>query len=254
MNSDELSDDHGGQLEITTVEPASEEITDTNGVEVEKDSALDTADVSSETADTSFVPDDTAIPAEAPPIEMDIVLLQSLAGQLDKLAGSVEEANHLAQERERIIDRLHHENQQLRQGELQQAILPVFRDLMRLFDDLRQTARSYSSRTEIVPQQAIRDFECFAEMVTDILYRQGVERYEAREGQQFSSAEHRVLEAIPTDEEAKDRTLARCIRDGFRNDSRIIRLVEAEVYRYRSPAPTTASVEEASNEQAENVQ
>ncbi|HEY0546010.1 MAG TPA: nucleotide exchange factor GrpE [Pyrinomonadaceae bacterium] len=248
MDSGEPNDE---QVAAVSVESAAEEIREMNGVEQETPFALEVANDSAEVADASSVPDDNGSTAASTPVETDGALLQSLAEQVETLARSVAEANHLSQERERIIDRLHQENQHLRQGELQQAILPIFRDLIRLYDDLRQTSRSYGSRTEIAPPQPVRDFECFAEMVTDILFRQGVERYEAREGEQFNPKEHRVLEAVSTEEEAKDRTLARSIRDGFRNEARIIRLVEAEVYRYRPP---TASPEEASNEQAENVQ
>jgi molecular chaperone GrpE (heat shock protein) len=175
-------------------------------------------------------------------------MLNALVGQMDSLVRSVEEANRLAQERERIIDRLHQENQQLRQGELQQAILPIFRDLIRLYDDLRQTARGQSSRSEVTPQQTARDFECFAEMVTDILYRQGVERYEAREGEAFNPKEHRVLGASPTAEQSKDRTIARSIRDGFRTDTRPVRLLEAEVYRYTPRVATSEPDEAQANE------
>lgn len=167
--------------------------------------------------------------------------LSSLVEQVESLARLMEEANRLAQERERIIDRLHQENQQLRQGELQQAILPIFRDLVRLYDDIRQTTRVYGSRTEITPQQVARDFECLAEMVTDILYRQGVECYEAHEGDLFNPKEHRVLAALPTPEQAKDRTIARSVRDGFRTDIRPVRLLEAEVYRYVADAPPPAA-------------
>lgn len=244
MNSGELND---AQVEAAAVESPAEEIRETNSATEEKPSA-------SEAADAFSVPDDNGSLGATAPVETNTALLQSLAEQVETLARSIAEANHLAQERERIIDRLHQENQQLRQGELQQAIMPLFRDLIRLYDDLQQTARNYGSRAEITSPQAMRDFECFGEMVTDILYRQGVERYEAREGEPFNPKEHRVLEAVPTEEETKDRTLARSIRDGFRNETRIIRLVEAEVYRYRPSAPAAASVEEAGNEQAENVQ
>jgi molecular chaperone GrpE len=181
-------------------------------------------------------------PATSPPDLHDEGLLRDLAERVEYLVRLLEESNRLSQERERIIDRLHQENQQLRQGELQQAMLPVMRDLVRLYDDLTQRARGYASRAEATPQEAARDFDCFAEMVTDILYRQGVERYGAREGDAFSSKEHRALGAVQTPEQERERTVARVVRDGFRSESRVIRILEAEVYRY-VPAAASPAVE-----------
>lgn len=191
------------------------------------------AEEPSRSADESgVVPPSAGAPSEG--------LLRELAVKIEILTESIEEANRLSGERERIIDRLHQENQQLRQGELQQAVLPIFRDLVRLYDDLRQTAGGYGSRDGVTQAEVARDFELFAEMVADILYRQGVERYEAREGDTFSTKEHRVLSAVQTPEQAKDRTIARSVRDGFRSDARVIRLLEAEVYRYVPQAAPAA--------------
>lgn len=198
-------------------------------------------------------PSDTTPPDTAD--TADVEVLRALSERMEHLTRSVEEANRLSQERERIIDRLHQENQELRQGELQQAMLPIFRDLVRLHDDLRQTSLSYPARTQCSPQEVARDFECLAEMVSDILYRQGVERYESREGEPFNPKEHRVLSAVATHEQSRDRTVARIVRDGFRSDSRIIRLLEAEVYRYAPATPARAEEgEEAGSRPAADPQ
>lgn len=201
------------------------------------------------TAMTSEVPADGMEYGDDPPrtqaatvttVKVAAEQLRELVALVESLSRSVEEANRLSLERERIIDSLHQENQRLRHGELQQAMQPLLRDLVRLYDDLSQTAAAYAGRAETTPQDASRDFRCFAEMITDILYRQGIERYEASEGETFNSKEHRVLGAVQTDELEKDRTIARSVRDGFRSESRVIRLLEAEVYRYVPAAPASA--------------
>jgi molecular chaperone GrpE len=163
--------------------------------------------------------------------------LPALTRRVEYLAGLFEEANRISQDRERIIDRLHSENQQLRLGELQQAMLPLFRDLVRLFDDLQQTGSSYADRSEVRGEDVAKDFQCYRDSVADILYRYGVERYTAAEGVTFNSKEHKALGSVPTSEPSKDRTIARSIRDGFRNETRIIRILEAEVYRFTAEAP-----------------
>ena len=138
------------------------------------------------------------------------------------------ESNRIATERERIVDRLHQENQQLRSGELQQAMLPLFRDLIRLHDDLRQTGQRHERQDSA---EAGRDFQAYSEAAADILYRYGVERYEAAEGTAFNPKEHRALAAIPTPDASLDRMIAKVIRLGFKTEARVIRLLEVEVYR-----------------------
>lgn len=186
------------------------------------------ANVTSENLEPDVVPEtniDTAIPEDS-------ISATVLSERIETLAQLLEEANRLSTERERIIDRLHEENQSLKQGELQQALLPVLRDSIRLFDDLHQTANNYAERENLVPANVARDFQCFAETVSDILYRHGIERYSAAEGEKFSSKEHRVLGVVNTPVEEKDRTIARTIHEGFRSNVTIVRLLEAEVYRY----------------------
>ncbi len=226
MSVNELEDNPNQQLEVA-VDDSSAGAPTVSAVEA----PAELSSPAEEAVATPSAPEGSVVePAE--PGGADAELLSSLTEQVESLARLVEESNRLAQERERIIDRLHEENQRLRQGELQQAILPIFRDLVRLYDDLKQTTLGYGSRAEVTPEQAARDFGCFAEMVTDILYRHGVERYEAREGDLFNPKEHRVLGAVTTPEQVKDRTIARSIRDGFRTETRPVRLLEAEVYRY----------------------
>lgn len=187
---------------------------------------------------------------EAPNNSTDEVL-GALNDRLAQLARAMEEANRLSQDRERIIDRLHQENQSLRQGELLQALLPILKDSIRLFDDLKQTSINYASRAEVRTEDAVRDFECLTEMMSDILYRYGVERYQAREGEAFNAKEHKVLGAIPTPEPAKDRTIARMVREGFRRETGVVRLLEAEVYRY-VPGDTPATTAKVPDRQPSN--
>ncbi|MGH9937456.1 MAG: nucleotide exchange factor GrpE [Blastocatellia bacterium] len=157
--------------------------------------------------------------------------LSQINERFDDLCQWMNEANRIAQDRERVIDRLHQENQQLRGGELQQAMAPVFRDLIRLHDDLLQTSQRYLARAEASDTEAARDFQSYSDAVTDILYRYGVERYETDVGAPFNSKEHRALAVVPTTDENLDRGIAKVIRFGFRTETRIVRLLEAEVFR-----------------------
>ena len=183
-------------------------------------------------------------PAQTTSEESSAAPLAGINQRIETLATLLEEANRLSTDRERIIDRLHQENQSLRQGELQHALLPVLRDSIRLFDDLKQTALNYAERDSLVPANVARDFECFAETVYDILYRHGIESYSAVEGDVFNSKEHRVVGVVQTHEKEKDRIIKRTIREGFRSNHAVVRLLEAEVYRY-VPDPAEEKEENA---------
>ena len=162
--------------------------------------------------------------------------LQRVSERVEEMMRQMAEANRIGQDRERIIDRLHDENQKLRAGELQQMLSPILRDLIRLFDDLQRTAQAYATRGDAMPAEAVRDLECYRDAVSDILYRQGVERYEASEGATFDPKEHRALSSVVTTDPGKDRTIAQVVRVGFRTDARVIRHLEAEVYRFKENA------------------
>lgn len=168
--------------------------------------------------------------------------VSQINARFDELGEWLNESNRIATERERIIDRLHQENQQLKSGELQQAMLPVFRDLIRLHDDLHQTAQRYAEQNNA---EAARDFHSYSEAAADILYRYGVERYDAAAGTAFNPKEQRALAAIPTTDESLDRVIAKIVRSGFRSESRNIRLLEVEVFRATAvPTQQSALIEQ----------
>lgn len=151
--------------------------------------------------------------------------------RLDEICKWLDEANQISQDRERIIDRLHQENQRLRGGEMQQAMMPIYRDLVRLHDDLLQTARRYLAEDPSTHSTVSQDFQSYSDEIADILFRYGIERYEAAEGDHFNPKEHRALAAISTADPNLDRKIAKVIRLGFRMETRSVRLLEAEVYR-----------------------
>jgi molecular chaperone GrpE len=186
-------------------------------------------------------------PAQTP-ADQNKEMIQVLGQRVEKMADLLEEANVLSRERERIIDRLHEENQQLRTGELWQAVAPLFRDLVRLYDDLEQTAQRYEGRIESELKDAARDFQSFKDAVVDVLYRHGVERYSASEGSPFNSKEQRALGVVPTQDENLDRAIARVVRAGFRSETRIVRILEAEVFRSTPTVVASPNKEEGAEE------
>jgi molecular chaperone GrpE len=158
------------------------------------------------------------------------------------LSERVLEANRLSAERERVIDRLHAEVQQLRAGEVQTAIGPMVRDLIRLFDRLQQAGDASRKRVHIEPADLTSALEGFRGDVEDILFRNGIERFEALAGSKFDATEQRAQKAAATDEPARDGAISRVLRVGFRNEQRILRFVEVEVLRLGTTATASSNV------------
>lgn len=72
----------------------------------------------------------------------------------------------------------------------------------------------------------------FRQGIEDILYRQGVEPFEV-EGDDFDPRRQRAVATVPTDDAARNRTIAARHRKGFRAGDRVIRAEVVSVYAVR---------------------
>ena len=149
---------------------------------------------------------------------------------LARLEDRLDEALRLARRRDELIDKLHSENQRLRQGELHTAMLPLLRDLMRLHDDLERIV-------EVDP--AAHDTVLIRDALADALARNGITRFVPGESEPFDSAQHAAVGSEPVDDPQRDRTICAVRRAGFRrDDGSIVRVADVAVRRYRSAAPS----------------
>ena len=184
-------------------------------------------------------------PSGSPPIDPPRADADPVMRRLDDLLAQMEEMNRLSQERERIIDRLHAEVQSLRQGEVQQALAPLVRDLIRLFDDLSRMSDESRTRNGAGGEAVAQTLAGYRDEVGDILYRYGLDRYDVSAGARFDPKEHRALTAVTTQVADQDGCVARVVRAGFRSGPRIVRHLEADVFRFVQVAiatePTTTS-------------
>jgi len=156
-------------------------------------------------------------------------LFGELAGRLDKVEAQLAEFHRRSAHRESVIDRLHEENQRLRGGFGRIVLEPVVTDLIRLYDQLVREVR----RLEADGQDA-RLLGSFAEDVTEILDRCGIEVFSAEPGDPFERERHRPLAMVACDDESRHNTVAEVVAVGFleRDSGRIRRPVHARVHRY----------------------
>lgn len=122
-----------------------------------------------------------------------------------------------------LVDRLHADNAQLRQGELTEALAPLLRGLLRLHDQMTSLgADDPQSIAGILRGQLLQTLDLAVD----------VRPYTAVLGMPFDSARHTGVRRVPTEDAARDGTIARTVKPGFvRGGVAVVRPAEVEVFR-----------------------
>jgi molecular chaperone GrpE len=149
-----------------------------------------------------------------------------LRQRLGAVAEQLSEFHRRAAHRELIIDRLHEENQRLKQGQHRVVLEPVVADLIRLHDQLSREARRSGAEDTLIGS--------FAEEVAEILDRCGIEVFAAAPGEAYQSDRHRPLAVVPTADQELHNTVAEGVAAGFydRETSRVRRPAQARFHQY----------------------
>ncbi|WP_435015592.1 nucleotide exchange factor GrpE [Tundrisphaera sp. TA3] len=135
----------------------------------------------------------------------------SILGKLDELRTQFDREIRAESTREKVVDRLHAELQEYKQGLLIGILRPVFMDLIQLHDDIGKMGAGDDDRLASVRQG-----------IEDILYRQGVEPF-SLEGDAFDPRRQRALSTMPNDDPALAKTIAARLRKGFQAGDKVIR-------------------------------
>lgn len=157
-------------------------------------------------------------------IEASLANLHSVLADLVKTAGREHDR---ATHRERVIDRLHEENQRLRHGELQAAFEPVRTSLYRLYDLVRRE----SERDTADPAHVPKLLAAIADELAETIARTGVERMPVDEGDPFDPARHRPAGTRDVDDAELDGTVVTVQRAGFVRGEKVVRRAEVIVAR-----------------------
>lgn len=156
---------------------------------------------------------DTAGSLAEPVPEPDALVLELRAG-LDRIHRELAEGNERAAARERVIDRLHEENQRMRMGERQLVLRPVLTDLQRLRNDLLREATAVPA--DLAPEKVADLLRSFAASVELTLERGGVLVVRPEPGAAVDPNLHRVVATVPGSVE-QDGTIAEVVSEGYRD-------------------------------------
>ena len=156
-----------------------------------------------------------------------------LAGQLNRIEQYLAEFHRRAAHREAVIDRLHEENQRLRDGFGRQLLKPVTADLIRLYDQLAREAR----RLDAAGQDGLL-LRSFADDVARTLDRCGIDVFSAEPGDAFERGRHRAVGVVPAADESRHNTVAEVVAAGFydRDAGQVTRPLQARFHQYSPEA------------------
>jgi len=157
--------------------------------------------------------------------------LSDIAERLRKIEYQGAEYHVRAAHREAVIDRLHEENQKLRDEVRGSVFDPITADLIRLYDSLRREVERLAESG--ADSELAKLMSSYAEDVELILDRCGLEPFTAVPGEVFRLSEHSVVDTVETAEPDRENTIAEVIAIGFRQrvTGQVKRPVRAKFYR-----------------------
>ena len=172
-------------------------------------------------------------------IDIDLTAEKSHGSQLDEIVRALGElrdelaaTNERAAARERVIDRLHEENQRLRAGERQDVLRPVITDVYRLRDDLLHQAGALPE--DFDAERAARLLRSYAHSLELSLERCGVLPVAPAVGDPFDPRLHRAVTVVPAGDLSADGAVVAVLGEGYRDavTERVLALATVRVARW----------------------
>ena len=157
--------------------------------------------------------------------------LSRISDRLDDLVAQGAEYHRRSVHREAVIDRLHEENQKLRDEVRASVFDPITADLMRLYDSFRRDADRLTESG--ADPGLVKLMESYADDVELILDRCGLEPFSAAVGEPFRRGDHVVSGTVEASDPAQLDRIAEVIAVGFRDRAtgQIKRPLRAKFYR-----------------------
>lgn len=162
-----------------------------------------------------------------------------LRGAVQLLRDQLRRADERAAAHDRLIERLHDENDKLRAGERHLLLRPIQTDLQRLRNDLIRQATSLPA--DFSTDKASALLTSFAFSVEMTLERCGIRVLRPEPGDAFDSASQRATGTVPAESAELDATVAELVTDGYL-DTVAGRVVAPAAVRVRRWDPASAPI------------
>ena len=158
----------------------------------------------------------------------------SLSSLLEKLLADFQSKLKYDEHKNKIIDEQHAELQEFRGGLLRKIVTRILADVIFELDDTEKLTRFYEA-AEPTPEnyeKLLKLTRQFAENLRLLLEKNEAVPYRCEPGTPFDPRRQRAMSILPTDDPAKDKTVAATIRWGFEYEGKVLRQEMVEVYRY----------------------
>jgi molecular chaperone GrpE len=172
-------------------------------------------------------------------ISRTLELIQSLVEGLQALQQSFDSKIKYDTSKERIIDSLHHELQDYREGLHFQILRPIFFDLIGMHDDLTNLLKHNSANMDEndVATKLRRSLISFQETIESVLEHHGVIAF-AEVSDRFVAQRQRAIRTEIINDSSKDRLICERVRKGFEYEGKVLRPETVVIYKYVE-SPTT---------------
>lgn len=188
-------------------------------------------------------PDET--PAAEAGIPDIVARLAEMTAALLAVQQELRSADDRAASRERIIDRLHEDNQKLRSGERRLVLMPLLTDLQRLRNDLLRQAATVPA--DLTADRMSGLLASYAHSVELTLERGGVAPIRPAPGDTFDGGRHRPSDVVDAAAPSDDGRVAVVLADGYEDATSGKTLTPATVRVYRWTESATATLPEESH-------
>ncbi len=192
----------------------------------------ETVPTPTEVAETPITVDSQVSGNIAEALQRQTQIIEMLLQKVDKIEGSIQDFTY----KDEINSRLHKELQKYKDGLSKEFITPLLKGIVVEYE---RAARQYHAHLQKAGQsedydQLLKLFKMMMEALLVLLYDYDIEPYEVKEGDEYSPKLHRTLETIETTDVEKDKTIALCISQGFRDVSndRIFEFAKVNIYKW----------------------
>ncbi|ACL02842.1 Molecular chaperone GrpE (heat shock protein)-like protein [Desulfatibacillum aliphaticivorans] len=160
--------------------------------------------------------------------------ISGLSQQMEQLSRDFESKLKYDSHKEKIIDSLHGELQEYKDGLLKKHMQSMVMDILKIIDDVRKIVRYYREKelSESDLPKLLDILEDLPSDLEDAFSFQGIRPYTC-EGDAFNPSRQRVLQKIATQDESLDKKVAKRLLPGYEWDDTIIRLEMVGVYTYK---------------------
>ncbi len=172
-----------------------------------------------------------------PDIPMNMPMITVIKNQIDELSNAFESKLKYDAHKNKIIDDLHRNLQDFREGLVKKYIHRIIMDIIKVVDDMRKFTIHYKNQadtdapTDEKTEKLLKYIENTASDLEDLFSWEGVVPFSC-EGDVFDPARQRVLKKIDTDDPEKDKIVAERLRPGYEWDGKVVRPEMVSAYAY----------------------